>query len=138
MTMPVTFSPDHELDAMHSLLDTWNADADRFRRAAIAAERGETPTPSVVTGLAEAHAGLLEVLEATDRMVTTMHGGNAAFSAILHLQTKALALLESLSHSLDVLDRFVTEPASEPVKIGHPAGTSAAREPVPEGQAATG
>jgi hypothetical protein len=119
MSLPVQFTPDHELDAIHSLLATWNAEADRFRLAAIAAGRGETPASSVVNGLAEAHTGLVEVLEATDRMVDTMRGGNAAFAAVLQVQATAAALLESLSTSLDVLDRFLIEPVDEPLQIAH-------------------
>ena len=121
--MPVQFTADHELDAIHALLETWNGEADRFRAAALAARRGETPASSVVTALSEAHAGLLDVLEATDQIASTTRGDN--FAAVLRLQTTALALLESLSTSLDDLDRFVTDKVSEPVAIAHQAAEPA-------------
>lgn len=136
MSLPVQFTPDHELDAIHALLDRWNAEADRFRLAAAAAQRGETPATSVVNALAEAHNGLIDVLEATDRMVETTRGGTTAFAAVLQVQATAAALLESLSTSLDVLDRFITEPVSEPVRIAHQAETEVDAEPEPA--AATG
>ncbi len=115
--MPVQFDADRELEAIHTLLETWNADADRFRVAALAARKGEAPASSTVAALVEAHAGLLDVLDSTDRLAAHTRGGSAGFAAILQLQTTALALLESFSSSLDVLDRFAMEAVSAPRTI---------------------
>ena len=99
-------SADQNLTAIHAMLDAWNAEADRFRQAATAARKGEAPTSLTATAAEEAHDGLMALLEEIDE-------------GLLQAQITAMALLESVGNSLDVLDRFVTEEIDGPTRIPH-------------------
>lgn len=111
--------PRHQLDAIHALLANWNAEADRFRQAATAARRGEAPGSLIVAAVEEAHDGLLGLLEETDTALAALPLGHADFPALLRAQNVAVALLESVGHSYDVLDGFISAPEAQPVRIAH-------------------
>ena len=112
-------SADQNLAAIHAMLDAWNAEADRFRLAAIAARNGEPPTSLTAEAAEEAHDGLMSVLEAIDEALGKLRPGSAQFAGLLQAQIKALALLESIGNSHDVLDRFVVEVIAGPTRVGH-------------------
>ena len=112
-------SVDQNLIAVHAMLDSWNAEADRFRQAAIAARHGESPTSLTVAAAEEAHDGLMSLLGEIDEALEKVPPGSPLFSDMLHAQMTAIALLESVGNSYDILDRFVTEQIDGPTRIAH-------------------
>src|SRR5436190_21996707 len=98
-------SADQNLIAVHAMLDSWNAEADRFRQAAIAARSGEVPASLTVAAAEEAHDGLMSLLGEIDDALEKMTRGSGQFSDMLHAQKTAIALLESVGNSYDILDR---------------------------------
>lgn len=110
---------DQKLDGIHAMLGSWNAEADRFRQAAIAARKGETPGSMIISAVEEAHDGLMSLLEAIDRAMDALPPGSQDFASLLKAQTIAVSLLESIGSSYDVLDRFVGAPEAAPVHITH-------------------
>ena len=112
-------SPDMRLAAIHAMLMTWDGEADRFRSAALAALKGETPSALLVAAVEEAHDGLFNVLDEMDRMLAQLAAGSAEFSQILRAQTMAVALLESIGNSRERLDRFSAEDVAGPHRIAH-------------------
>jgi hypothetical protein len=112
-------SADQNLDAVHAMLDAWNAEADRFRQAATAARRGEAPTSLTTSAAEDAHDGLMALLGELDDALDKLPAGSVHFTGLLQAQITALALLESVGKSHDILDRFVTEQIAGPRRIGH-------------------
>jgi hypothetical protein len=112
-------SADQNLIAVHAVLDGWNAEADRFRQAAIAARKGEAPTSLTVAAAEEAHDGLMSLLGEIDEALDKVKPGSQQFADLLHAQMAAIALLESVGTSYDILDRFVAEPVAGPARISH-------------------
>lgn len=112
-------SADQNLSAVHAMLDAWNAEADRFRQAAIAARNGEAPTSLTAAAAEEAHDGLMALLDEIDDALGKLPPGSPQFSGLLQAQITALALLESVGNSYDILDRFVTEEMDGPTRIAH-------------------
>ena len=113
-------------DRLHSIeaqLAAWGEEADRFRAAAIAARRGAPPPDTLLSAAEEVHDGLAALMEDLDRALDGLPAGHAEFSALLGAQGTALALLESVGNSLDVL--FDTTPG------GRSAAISIARVPAP-------
>ena len=112
-------SADQRLDAIQALLATWNGEADRFRAVALAARKGEQPPSTVVAAAEEAHDGLIEMLDDMDQTMSKLAAGHPSFSALLQAQTSAVALLESIGESLDVLSQYTTAAVPEPLHISH-------------------
>jgi hypothetical protein len=112
-------SVDQNLSAVHAMLDNWNAEADRFRQAAIAARNGQAPTSLTVSAAEEAHEGLMSLLGEIDEALATVKPGSQQFADLLHAQMAAIAVLESVGNSYDILDRFVTEHIAGPTRIAH-------------------
>ncbi len=112
-------SADQNLDAIHAMLDGWNVEADRFRQAAIAGRKGEAPSSLTVTAAEEAHDGLMSLLDEIDGTLSRLAPGSAPFAGLLQAQITAMALLESVGNSWDVLDRLVTEDIAGPRRIAH-------------------
>lgn len=112
-------SADQNLEAVHAMLDAWNAEADRFRRAAGAVRDGEAPSSLIVTAAEEAHDGLMALLDEIDEALSKLPPGSAAFTGLLQAQITGLALLESVGNSYDILDRFVVEEIAGPRRIAH-------------------
>ena len=110
---------DQKLDAVRALLDAWNGEADRFRQAAIASRKGEAPGSLLIAAAEEAHDGLMGLLDEIDRALDTLPGGHPDFPGLLAAQKTAVALLESVGNSYEVLDGFVSAPETEPVRIPH-------------------
>jgi len=112
-------SADQNLIAVHAMLDSWNAEADRFRQAAVAARNGEAPTSLTVAAAEEAHDGLMSLLGEIDEALEKVPPGSQQFSDMLHAQMAAIALLESVGNSYDILDRFVTTEIAGLTRIAH-------------------
>ncbi len=112
-------SADQNLDAIRAMLDGWNAEADRFRRGAIAARAGEAPSSLTVGAAEEAHEGLMTLLDEIDDALRKVAPGSAQFAGLLQAQITAMALLESVGNSRDVLERFVTVDIAGPRRIAH-------------------
>lgn len=111
---------DHRLDAARSLLDGWNGEADRFRAAALAALKGEPPTAALVDALDETQTGLMMLLDDIDGALERAAPGDAEFSGLLHAQICAVALLESINRSSDILDQFEPDSSVLPIeRVAH-------------------
>jgi hypothetical protein len=110
---------DQNLAAVHAALDAWNVEADRFRRCAIAARQGEAPSSLTISAAEEAHDGLRSLLDELDQAFDALPPGHPDFGAMLQAQTTALALLESIGNSYEVLERSVTEQIEAPTRIAH-------------------
>jgi hypothetical protein len=108
---------DQRVEGILAMLDVWNEEADRFRTAAITARGGDTPSSLLAAGAEEAHDGLMLLLEDIDRAIETVPPGDRGFAALLGAQAKAVALLESVSNSMDVLSLVVSRDRPGPVLI---------------------
>ena len=115
------FKPQAEaqLDGVCALLLSWNAEADRFRIAAEAARRGETPASNPVDAAEGMYGGLMELVADIDQALERLPAGHKDFATLLKAQMMAMNLLEALGNSLDVLERFATRPLQAPVLIDH-------------------
>jgi hypothetical protein len=109
---------DQRLDGILSMLEVWNDEADRFRAAAVAARAGNAASSVVIAAVEEAHDGLITLLDEIDRAMEGVPAGDRAFADLLKAQGKAVALLESVSNSMDVLSLVVTDDQPAPVRIG--------------------
>ena len=118
-------SADQNLDTMHAMLEAWNAEADCFRRAAIAARKGEASTSLTVSAAEEAHDELLSLLGEIDAALAKAATGSSLFAALLQTQGTAIALLESVGNSWDILDTVATEKVPAPRRITHEPGMAA-------------
>jgi hypothetical protein len=116
----VLFRPtaDQRLDGILAMLEVWNDEADRFRAVAVAARKGKAPSSLVVAGVEEAHDGLISLLDDIDRAIESARPGDRAFADLLKAQGKAVALLESVTNSMDVLSLVMTDDQPAPVRIG--------------------
>lgn len=110
---------DQNLGAVQAMLGAWNAEADGFRRAAAAVRTGETTDSLAVAAAEQAHDGLLSLLDELDYSLATAEPGSAQFAALLRAQTSAVALLESVGNSCDILDSRMAEPMTAPIHIAH-------------------
>jgi hypothetical protein len=108
-----------KLDAINALLDAWNGEADRFRIAAMAARKGESPSSLVAGAAEEARDELRQLLDEIEQALMEIRHGHESFSGLLLAQASAIALLESVSTSYEVLDRFVTDQHEAPRRIAH-------------------
>lgn len=109
---------DQRLDGILAMLEVWNDEADRFRAVAVAARKGQAPSSLVVAGVEEAHDGLISLLDDIDRAIESARPGDRAFADLLKAQGKAVALLESVTNSMDVLSLVMTDDQPAPVRIG--------------------
>lgn len=110
---------EQRLAGIERQLDSWNTEADRFRLAAVAARHGEQPTSALLAAAEEAHDGLITLLEEMDGALAGLPAGHRDFGELLKAQVTAVALLESVTNSLEALERFVTEPVPEATLIEH-------------------
>jgi hypothetical protein len=115
----VLFRPtaDQRIDGVTTELDGWNVEADRFRTAAIAARHGEQPSSALVAAAEEAQDGLMILLEDMDRALEALPPGHKDFAALLRTQMTAIAIMESIRSSLDVLSRFAPTADTTPMLI---------------------
>ena len=99
------FRPNIEanLAAVQSLLDGWNEEADRFRRAAMAVRRGEEADGVVAKGAAEAHDEIERVLEEIEGALDRLPAGERRMSELLQILISAQALAESIERSWELL-----------------------------------
>ena len=115
------FRPQAEkhLDGVCTLLQSWNAEADSFRKAAEAARRGDAPSSNIVDAAEGMYGGLMELLADLDQALERLPAGHKDFATLLKAQMTAINLLEAVGTSLDVLERFAAQPMQAPVRIGH-------------------
>lgn len=111
-------SANQKLDAVTAQLGLWDGEADRFRRAAVAARHGEAPAQATVAAAETVHDELMILLDELDRAVEGTPAGQGDFRALLGAQRHALALLESVTSSLEVLDRCLAVHVAEPTALG--------------------
>lgn len=113
---------EHRLDAARTLLDDWNGEADRFRRAAEQARRGEPPTPALAEAAHDVHGDVRELIDDLDLALAQARPGHPDFGRLLQVQVTALAIAESVERSLDLLDnvRHDASTGSQPVHTRGP------------------
>lgn len=112
-------SSDQNLVAVHAMLNRWNADADRFRRAAHAARKGTAPTSVTVEEAEEAREDILSLLDEIEEALQRKAPGTLPFANLLRPQTMAFALLESVTKSCAIFDRFLGQQIAGPIRIAH-------------------
>lgn len=117
---------EQSFDTIHAVLDAWNGEADHFRRAAIAARRGETPTSLTVAAAEEAHDDLISLLAEIEAALAKATAGSPPFTALLQSRLTAIALLESVGNSWDILESVATEQMTAPRRIVHELRATAA------------
>ena len=110
---------DQNLSAVRAMLDGWDGDADRFRQAAQGARTAGVAMSLTVSAAQDAHEALSSLLEELDDALQKVGGGSRLFLDLLHAQTKASALLESLCSTRDILDLYVTVQIGGPTSIAH-------------------
>jgi hypothetical protein len=116
-------------DRLHEIevrLAGWAEDADRFRRAAIAARRGTPQSVTLADAAEEVRDELMSLVDDLDLALDRLPPGHAEFGAVLAVQGAALALLESVGNSLDVFAEMMPEERT--------AATPIARAPSPNTQ----
>ena len=91
------------LAATQIMLDGWNEDADRFRRAAMAVRRGEEPDELVAKAAAEMHEGIERLLEDIEGALDRLPPGDRRLTELLQILVTAQALAESVERSREVL-----------------------------------
>lgn len=91
------------LAATQIMLDGWNEDADRFRRAAMAVRRGEEPDELVAKAAAEMHEGIERLLEDIEGALDRLPPGDRRLTELLQILVTAQALAESVERSWEVL-----------------------------------
>jgi hypothetical protein len=115
------YKPDYRpaFGGIRPLLDSWNAEADYFRRVAHATRHGTAPPASVVAAARQAQDELANLHEQIDQALAALPAGHSDFRDLLQAQITALSLSESITHSIEVLDRYVPAPGSEARLIRH-------------------
>lgn len=109
----------HLLDSLRGQLLGWNAEADRFRIAAIAARRGQSPSSKTIGAAEEVQHQLVMLLARIDDALDVLVPGHADFHGLLLARNAGSALLESVDASLDELDHYIAILAPEPTRIEH-------------------
>ena len=118
-------SADQNLTAIQAMLDACDVEADCLRQTAIAARNGSRPTSLAVASADETYDGLLALADEIDAALSRLPAGDALFSPLLKAQTKALALLESVGRSRDMLADLPVERVRPPVRIGRESQVAA-------------
>jgi hypothetical protein len=124
------FKPEahNRLEGIMALLDGWNREADGFRAAAAATRTGGAPSSTLVEAAEGMHDGLLELIADIDEALDQLPPGHKDFALLLRAQNMALALVESVGTSLDVLERYAATPMDAPRRIEHRAAQLDAAE----------
>lgn len=111
-------SPDQNPTAVQALLDAWNFEADDLRRIARAAMVTGQAMSSTVLAAQDIHEGLVSLLDELDQALERVSSGTKLFIDLLHAQTKATALLESIGKTQDILEGCVKVDMTGPTIIG--------------------
>jgi hypothetical protein len=91
------------LAAIETLLEGWNADADHFRRAAMAVRRGEPVDFLTVRAASETRETIETVLEKIEGMLDQLAAGDRQVTELLQVLVSAQALAESVERSWEML-----------------------------------
>jgi len=110
---------DQRLDGIRAMLDVWNDEVDRLRTAALASHKGEASSSVTVAAAEEAHDALIAMLDDIDRALEALPAGERGFAALLNLQMRTMALLESVGNSMDLLAEYAADARPAPVRIAH-------------------
>jgi hypothetical protein len=110
---------DQNLPAIHAMLDNCNVEADHLRNVARAAVKGDAPTALTTYAARDVKEALGELLDEIEETLVTVSPGTRTFMDLIHAQTTALALLESVERSCDMLDAIEPAPIAGPRYISH-------------------
>lgn len=113
------FRPNAEqnLAAIETMLDNWNGEADRFRRAALSVRKGEPADELTAQSAAEAHEGLQRLLVEIEGALDRLPPGDRRLIELLQVLVTAQALAESVERSWEVL--AAAAEAARPIHITH-------------------
>jgi hypothetical protein len=117
-------NPDHNvlLNNARPLLDSWNAEADYFRRAAQAARRGG-PLPIGIAGaVRDTTIKLAMLLNQIEETLTELPAAHCDFRLLLWAQIAAVSLSQSISKSSEVLE---ARDRGDPTSSGQPTESAA-------------
>jgi hypothetical protein len=119
MEAAMLFRPNAEqnLPAIETMLDNWNGEADRFRRAAMAVRKGEPPDDLTFESATAANDGLQRVLADIETALDRLPAGDRRVIELLQVLVTAQALAESVERSWEVLS--VAAAAARPIHIPH-------------------
>ena len=100
-----------------SMLPHWNAEADRFRKLALAVRAGE---PVQIGAFDEAEALVHQIraaMERADMLMTLTHAGDPALPTLMRASAEFEALLESFQTSLEMADLVAGRRLRRPVQF---------------------
>jgi hypothetical protein len=112
-------APAQNLVAIHAMLDSCNVEADHFRRVARAAMEGETPSALTTSAAQETRESLAALLGEIDEALQEVSPCTRSFGDLMHAQKTAVALLESVARSCDMLEGMAAVPLPNPKRISH-------------------
>jgi hypothetical protein len=92
------------LGAIELLMQQWNDEADRYRRAAASVRQGEAPDPLIVRSAIEARESLDDTLQELESVLDRLPPGDRRVAQLLQILVSAQALAESVERSVDALD----------------------------------
>jgi hypothetical protein len=110
---------DQNLAAIHAMLDSWNVEADHFRQAARAATNGEAPALLTTCAAHEMKDAIEALLAEIDDALQAVAPCTRSFMDLMHAQLTALALLESVDRSCEMLEVLAPVPVNSPTLIPH-------------------
>jgi hypothetical protein len=100
-----------------AMLPHWNAEADRFRKLAIAVRGGE---PVEIGAFDEAEALVQQIraaMERADMLMTLTHAGDPALTTLLRASAEFEALLESFQTTLETANLVAGRRLRRPVQV---------------------
>jgi hypothetical protein len=110
---------DQNLLAIHAMLDNCNVEADHLRLVAREALKGEALTALSTYAARDVKEALGELLSEIEETLQTVSPGTRTFTDLVHAQATALALLESVERSCDMLEAIEPVPIEGPTHISH-------------------
>jgi hypothetical protein len=105
------------LAAIEAMLDGWNDDADRFRKAAMAVRRGEEADGLVARAAFETRDAVARVLDEIEASLDRLPPGDRRLTELLQILVTAQALAESIERSWEVL--AIAPEVPGPAHIAH-------------------
>jgi len=89
-----------------ALLESYNLDADYFRRVAQEARRGRAPSFRDLAAVRRVQADVGELLDQIQTVLATTSVGHLDFRSLLWAQTATLSVSESIARSADAIEAY--------------------------------
>jgi hypothetical protein len=111
-----------------AMLPHWNAEADHFRRMALAARSGGEMPEGTIEQAEALNTQIRAALERSDMLMTMTLAGDPVLSSLLRAGAEFEALLESLQTSIEMLIVSADRPRGRAVRVIAHADPSAASQ----------